>query len=270
VDTSTQNDDVPTQPTEKAEENDRLTLKIDYRIAVGYGFLLAFAYQFGYWRPFGVPIFEYASFSDLLRFSVWPVTLTVIAPLLLPALNVLLDNTPPLSDRARRWWHLVLVGIASALLVLATWFDDPSRFLLYGIMVGSSLWLAAKRYIFLANVPTRIYRALLLFLASAPAWAWGVGAMNADMILKGQRYSEATITKDEGVNAEVDSSTELRVLGRTESYVFFWVPSRSHVLMIAVGKVTSMQVAQAGKYVEAAKVSAQENVPTGHKTIGAK
>ena len=84
--------------------------------------------------------------------------------------------------------------------------------------------------------------------------------MNASMILKGDRFNRASITVDEAIKSEVESNAELRLLGRTESYVFFWMPDRSRVLMIEGSDLKSMQMEAAGKYA-ARKHSAD---PTKH------
>ncbi|MGB7310929.1 MAG: hypothetical protein WBC67_17855 [Candidatus Acidiferrales bacterium] len=230
---------------ESTEQSSKVLVPIDYRAAVGYFLLVAVAYQFGFWKPFGIPIFEYASYSDILRFAIWPVVLTIAGTVIWPWLQWAGSGErgiTPLSDTARKRWLLVLLVLMVAGFAVADFVWSPFGPLLWGALVGLGCWQAAREYIVLSGVPSRLHPSVLLMLASMPAWAWGIGGSDAIRIMNGTHFTKVTLPLSVAERAGIYDDEELRLLGRTDAYVLLWMPKRSRVLILSDSVVGAMQL----------------------------
>ena len=119
---------------------------------------------------------------------------------------------------------------------------SPFGPLLWGALVGLGCWQAAREYIVLSGVPSRLHPSVLLMLASMPAWAWGIGGSDAIRIMNGTHFTKVTLPLSVAERAGIYDDEELRLLGRTDAYVLLWMPKRSRVLILSDSVVGAMQL----------------------------
>lgn len=218
-------------------------IPVDYKVAAGYCFLVAFAYQFGYWRPFGIPIFQFASFSDVVRFAIWPVVLTIGGSVVWGWVQYrAAPDEKALSEKEWLWIRRIGFVVVSAVWIVATVRDWPVFWLLFGIFAAYSCWLFARRYFVLDGVPTELHGGALFILASAPMWAWGIGANQAHEILAGGRITHAAFPHETYLKLNIDDGEELRFLGRMDSVTLLWMPKQHRVLVVGNSDAGGMQL----------------------------
>lgn len=220
---------------------------------------LALIQQIGFWNSFDVNILQYATLTDMAKYSVWP--LLSVGTLL--ALSIVTqgmaffareewkravdaDEAPPVGVRGfiRRHFLVLVLLLLLGGAVSAASFDEPNGWSALAVALGLNVYAASlvvkfdplKKFV--RDDVTR--KLVTFFLLIAPFAMWGIGKQRAADITAGRQYAEATVPLDVLTQSGLEARQELRYLGSTADYSLFLLHPQEVVWILRNDSFTAM------------------------------
>lgn len=197
-----------------------------YSVAVG------IAYLWGYWAPFGIPILNYMSVSDILTATAWPL-LSLLSVILIGAMlggqQSDLDTTRD-NDKNRLgsfllwyWSHLRWLHFLALFCIWAV--NVPHQWELITVLGGVPLCIYILRQDWMEALQiTRLRKVVSIFvLIAMPPLAINQGQIHSSQLMSGDKY-QAIYSEVEGVAIPEDSvvDSRLRFIGQRGDTLFLW------------------------------------------------
>jgi hypothetical protein len=212
-------------------------------------------YLWGYWSPFGVNILEYASLTDIVKSTIYPIAsafiflalgvmmgqLVRVGPALPPGEG---RNTPPARFLIRHKRFLIILYIAGTLTLLIYGPVEKWQGAL-PVLLGAPIALyASVRNVLARQIPAGGPRTVCLFLlAVLPFIAFGNGQLRAAAVLEGKAFDyvidNVTVTPD----AQPLQST--RFVGHAGDFFFFLEPKKS---VLSISKFETVKTLRLGRF----------------------
>lgn len=187
--------------------------KLLLTIAPIVAFVVAVAYLQGYWGYFGILIFPYLSFNELLAYAAAPLfgfLASLSLGVLLGTLNALNSDREPSSKLRDAFEVIFFTGFAGVLIYL----DRPEKWLLIPII---AIGLSSYHLLDVATVREQVRKSPLHFLvgliaAILVAGSFGYGRSQAQTV---------AIAKHQNVLLSIDGKTmKAKFLGKVDRYYF--------------------------------------------------
>lgn len=203
-------------------------------------------YLVGYWNSFGINVLQYLTLADALKGTAVPVAYTLIVAFagITVGHAFATDDTdkkskPPsrlrlwLSGKLKKHFDLIYIAALAVLTIVGPvekWYVLPLLMSWPFAKLGAA-WPPVQRL-----VPQETIRSLVLFLLSAlPAYAFGVGKLDAASVLEGAEY-RYIVSPVEGADAGWNDppGTRPRLIGQAGDYQFVLLPD---LVTISIGKI---------------------------------
>lgn len=209
-----------------------------------YGTLIGFLYLWSYWRFFGINFLEFASFSDVLRLSLLPILVTLIASFI----GVVAGEQLPLrlepgrgrqlieeGNRWAIWGQRLIIPMLSLLLLLALLFLGQWKWIVIGAIVAIVLSRDIESSNLLPSIKGGNRKILAFFFVYAPFVVLYLGESHAKTVgdwdpKYGRTFQERSIVYLGGGPLVTPDSKFIGVLGE---FAFFY----SEDQMVIINKI---------------------------------
>lgn len=231
-------------------------------------------YLWGYWTTFNVNILEYLSLTDVVKYTAFPIAISVISSGVGAVFGGFIGNSiNSISGQDGAKNSRLGLSIRKFVSKLA-----PLPMVLY-VCGTVSLWLFRPTYKwlllpFLIAVPVVYFAmklgpfatlirhdgnrlAIMLVLASLPGLSYNQGLVKATAVLEGESFSYVA-SKMEGVDIGDNTSPneQPRFLGHAGDFLFFFLPAKAVLVIKHIDATTTLQLQQ---FKSASQIAAVSN-----------
>jgi hypothetical protein len=218
-------------------------------VVLPYGVVVSLLYLFGYWSTFGINVLHYASLSDVIKISIYPLFIGALLSLFWLFLQMLVrgkfKETDPskvfivVGPRFAMWSSIVAIALAVVLIWVRC--GDGFAWTIAGILLAYIVNVNVSDFAilkpFIANPVLRnvVCYALLVVLFSS----FGIGKQDADKILneKNAKTVSTAIFRGKGTaefrqKGLLEKHASLKYLGAAGDYFFFLTPDNEETIVV--------------------------------------
>ena len=206
-----------------------------------YGGIASGLYLYGYWGSFDINIFEFVSFSDFLKLSIFPLLGSLFFFIIYAAISQisLVKSFPPgggadtkLGRFGLKYWRIIEIILLIIIILFILFIQHPFKWYIVAFLLFCALIPLTHMNFFIHYIPNPKLRSFILLMLTLPfVYSFAYGRQEACLIKSGHAKQILDVPRS-FFQFQWDEKNQVAYLGYTGEYFAFYELLTKSVILI--------------------------------------